>query len=186
MKTIHLLFSLITIIGITVIVGRLEPDTPRAYAESSHVEAVEASKKPEPAVTPPPPPAAAPARVLTVRQQLMQQAGIPEPEWPIVEDVVAKESGWCATKWEGEIGYCPAYHGVPAKVGYGLCQSTPAHKMAVMGEGWQTDPVKQLKWCHNYAQKYGSWGAAKKFRDCLGSCYSPRTHTTEFKRTTWF
>lgn len=116
----------------------------------------------------------------------MKAAGIPESEWLIAQDILSKESGLCPTKWEGEIGYCPAYHGVPTSAGYGLCQATPAHKMATAGADWATNPVTQMKWCNGYAQGYGSWSAAKKFRDCLGSCYSPRTKTTVFKRTTWF
>jgi len=73
------------------------------------------------------------------------------------------ESGNCPTKWQGEHGACPAYHGVPTdpNVGYGLCQSTPASKMAVMGEGWETSYELQDQWCTNYANnRYGGWANA--------------------------
>ena len=76
-----------------------------------------------------------------------------------------KESGNCPTKWQGEHGECPAYHGVPTNpgVGYGLCQSTPASKMAVMGPGWETSYALQDAWCTNYANKYGGWQGAYNF-----------------------
>lgn len=80
--------------------------------------------------------------------------------------IYGRESGNCPTKWQGEYGACPAYHGVPTdpKVGYGLCQATPASKMAVMGEGWQTSYELQDKWCTQYAiSRYGGWSAAYAF-----------------------
>lgn len=79
--------------------------------------------------------------------------------------IYGKESGNCPTKWQGEYGGCPAYHGVPTNpsVGYGLCQSTPANKMAVMGAGWETSYALQDAWCTNYANKYGGWAGAYTF-----------------------
>lgn len=189
MKTTHLLSSLIVIVTVALSLGGI-------YPPAEEANALEPLQSPETAKmdTKPSEPAKLATRSeakpdepkLTDRQKLMQAAGIPAADWPIVEDVVNKESGWCATKWEGEIGYCPAYHGIPEYGGYGLCQSTPAHKMATMGKGWETDPVLQLKWCHAYAQNYGSWAKAKEFRDCLGTCYSTRTHNYQNKVTTWF
>lgn len=193
MKTIHLLCSLVVIATMTLVLGGIYPPAPEAHAQTTvskapqapeKVETVNVPSKPEKPKADPPAPK--PARVLSQHEQWMTAAGVPEHDWPYAEDMLNKESGWCPTKWEGEIGYCPEYHGVPATGGYGLCQSTPAHKMAVMGPGWETDPVLQMKWCHQYALKYGSYKEAKKFRDCLGYCYSPRTNTTEFKKTTWF
>jgi hypothetical protein len=97
----------------------------------------------------------------------MQSAGIDPAEWPAVEFVLGHESGWCPSKWEGQIGYCPANYtevfspGNPGK-GYGLCQSTPAIKMASVADDWRDNPVTQLKWCHQYAQnRYGGWWNAK-------------------------
>lgn len=193
MKTIHLLFSVVVIIATALSLGGIYPPPQEAHAQTTHVEAPQEPEKQKTVDVPSKPterkidpPAQRPARVLSDRQKLMQAAGIPESDWAYAEDVILKESGWCATKWEGEIGYCPEYHGIPATGGYGLCQSTPAHKMASMGKGWETDPVLQLKWCHNYAQGYGSWAKAKEFRDCLGKCYSTRTHNYQNKVTTWF
>ena len=193
MKTIHLLCSLIVIVFVALALGGIYPPAPEAHAQTAvskapqAVQKSETSNEPTQAVKPAEAIVAqAPVRVLSQHEQWMEAAGVPESDWPYAEDMLNKESGWCPTKWEGEIGYCPEYHGVPATGGYGLCQSTPAHKMSRMGEGWETNPVLQMKWCHEYALQYGSYKQAKEFRDCLGSCYSNRTHTTEFKKTTWF
>ena len=99
------------------------------------------------------------------KESFMQKAGIAASDFGYVDHIVSRESGWCATKWQGEIGGCPAYHGAPGEgVGYGLCQSTPASKMATAGADWATNPVTQLRWCSSYAVgKYGSWSAAYAF-----------------------
>jgi uncharacterized protein YabE (DUF348 family) len=96
---------------------------------------------------------------------LMAAAGIAATDYPYANYIISRESGWCPTKWQGQVGYCPAYytdlHSTNAGYGYGLCQSTPANKMASAGADWQTNPVTQLRWCAGYAvDRYGSWGAA--------------------------
>lgn len=96
--------------------------------------------------------------VLDEHEQWMQAADIPKASWSAVDYIVSHESGWCPTKWEGEYGTCPAYHGVPSYGGYGLCQSTPPQKMASAGSDWKTNPITQLKWCSMHATAdYGSW-----------------------------
>jgi len=94
----------------------------------------------------------------------MALAGIPPRDYAAVSYIVSHESGWCPTKWEGDIGYCPPtyteqYNPADPDIGYGLCQSTPAIKMSYTdedgGSDWATDPVTQLKWCNWYAH-YGS------------------------------
>lgn len=108
----------------------------------------------------------APQPVLNPNQQLMQDAGIAESDWPAVDYIVSHESGWCQYKWEGE-GYCPpgyaeTYSEENQHVGYGLCQSTPAIKMASAASDWRNNAVTQLKWCSAYAQsRYGGWQAAQ-------------------------
>lgn len=97
------------------------------------------------------------------KQAVMSAAGISASQYPYVDYIISKESGWCHTKWQGEYGGCKSYHGTPtsASKGYGLCQSTPAWKMASSGADWATNPVTQLKWCTGYAEgRYGSWKAA--------------------------
>lgn len=76
------------------------------------------------------------------------------------------ESGNCPTKWQGEHGDCPAYHGTPssASVGYGICQATPGWKMASAGADWATNYATQDKWCSQYAaDRYGGWQGAYNF-----------------------
>ena len=92
-------------------------------------------------------------------------AGISPADYGAVDHIISKESGWCPTKWQGEYGACPAYHGAPTSsgLGYGLCQSTPASKMATAGADWATNPVTQLRWCDSYARKYGGWQGAYRF-----------------------
>lgn len=93
----------------------------------------------------------------------MALAGIPPQDYQAVDYIVSHESGWCPTKWQGDIGYCPAtyfqQYSPYALVGYGLCQSTPAIKMSYTNEDggadWATNPVTQLRWCNWYAH-YGS------------------------------
>ena len=162
MKTIHLLCSLIVIVAIALSLGGIYPPAEQAHAETTRSKAAgdaqkaetnnvsSSAEKPHTAQETKPgveKKTETPIRKLSDHEKLMQQAGIPEADWKYVDDAIGKESGWCATKWEGEIGYCPSYHGIPDYGGYGLCQSTPAHKMASMGAGWETDPIKQLKWC---------------------------------------
>ncbi len=125
------------------------------------------------------------------REQLMRIAGIPESEFASVNYIIGQESGWCTTKWQGQYGRCPEFYEElhdpsDSRYGYGLCQSTPGIKMASIAEDWQTNAVAQLKWCYNYMQGYGSANAAADFKLCLGECYSPRTKSTVFKKTTWF
>jgi len=103
--------------------------------------------------------------VLDQHQQWMQDAGIAQSDWPAVDYIVSHESGWCAMKWEGEIGYCPTeftefYSVDNAYKGYGVCQSSPASKMATIADDWQSNPVTQLKWCSTHADGYGGWWPA--------------------------
>lgn len=96
----------------------------------------------------------------------MARAGISPDQYQYADYIISRESGWCPTKWQGQYGGCPAYHGTPTSsgTGYGLCQSTPAWKMASAGADWATNPVTQLRWCTGYANgRYGSWQAAYNF-----------------------
>lgn len=96
---------------------------------------------------------------------VMSEAGIPSGDYGYVNYIVSNESGWCPTKWQGEVGYCPGYfepiYSTSSGPGYGLGQATPADKMAPFGSDWETNPVTQLKWATSYADgRYGSWEAA--------------------------
>lgn len=90
----------------------------------------------------------------------MALAGISADQYQYADYIISHESGWCPTKWQGEVGTCPVYHGAPTSsyTGYGLCQATPGYKMASAGDDWATNPITQLKWCTGYANgRYGSW-----------------------------
>jgi uncharacterized protein YabE (DUF348 family) len=100
------------------------------------------------------------------KAEWMVAAGLSPADYAAADYIISKESGWCPTKWQGEYGACPPYHGTPtsAGVGYGLCQATPGYKMASAGADWGVNPVTQLKWCTGYARnRYGSWQAAYNF-----------------------
>ena len=93
----------------------------------------------------------------------MALAGIAPSDYQYADYIISNESGWCPTKWQGEYGGCPVYHGTPTSpyIGYGLCQATPGYKMASAGSDWATNPITQLEWCNNYAvNTYGGWYGA--------------------------
>ena len=106
------------------------------------------------------------AVILGTRADWLIGAGVSPAEYAAVDYIISKESGWCPTKWQGEYGGCPAYHGSPTSggVGYGLCQATPGYKMSSAGADWATNPVTQLRWCSDYAKRrYGGWQQAYNF-----------------------
>ena len=95
------------------------------------------------------------------KEMVMAAAGISSSDYGYVNYIISRESGWCATKWQGQYGNCPPYHGTPASGGYGLGQATPGSKMASAGSDWATNPTTQMRWCNGYAHdRYGSWAAA--------------------------
>jgi TolA-binding protein len=125
---------------------------------------------------------AAAARPTGDKADWMAAAGIPESDWQYVDCVingcegVSAEGGWGGTtRWN-----------TTGSGAYGLCQSLPAAKMASAGDDYMTNPVTQLRWCHSYAQSYGSWQAAWDFRKCIGRCYSSRTGGYVNKDHTWW
>lgn len=140
-----------------------KPAMEQKKAEQSHTQQ-EAKKAPvEPQKAPEKPKTVISHVTPGSHQDWMTQAGIAPKDWVYVDYIVSHESGWCHLKWNGQVGYCPTSHG-PNKYGdggYGLCQSTPAAKMATAGADWQTNPVTQLKWCSGYAQsRYGGWAGS--------------------------
>ncbi|MEK7594432.1 MAG: G5 domain-containing protein [Patescibacteria group bacterium] len=92
----------------------------------------------------------------------MALAGISPSDYQYADYIISRESGWCPTKWQGEPGACPPYHGTPsAGLGYGLGQATPGSKMSAYGADWATNPVTQLKWASGYAKsRHGGWAGA--------------------------
>lgn len=97
------------------------------------------------------------------KQAVMGRAGIAVSDYPYVDYIASHESGWCPTKLQGQVGYCPGYapDSFPSSKGYGLVQATPGTKMATAGSDWATNPVTQLRWATGYAVgRYGSWEGA--------------------------
>jgi resuscitation-promoting factor RpfB len=88
----------------------------------------------------------------------MALAGIAPGDYTYADYIISHESGWCATKAQGE-HYCPAFpDNQYTSNGYGLCQATPGYKMQSSGSDWATNPITQLEWCSGYAKnRYGNW-----------------------------
>lgn len=100
------------------------------------------------------------------KSSLMAAAGISSGDYAYVNFIIARESGWCPTKLQGQIGYCPAYAPayIPSGIGYGLGQATPGGKMSPYGADWQSNPVTQLKWATAYAKsRHGGWAGAYNY-----------------------
>lgn len=75
-------------------------------------------------------------------------AGIAESDWPYVDYIVKRESGWNPNATNSSSGAC------------GLVQALPCSK--VPGNGY--DPVDNLRWANGYAVgRYGSWAGAYDF-----------------------
>jgi uncharacterized protein YabE (DUF348 family) len=105
------------------------------------------------------------------KEGIMRAAGIVDSDFPYVYFIINHENAlWCPTRWQGQ-NFCPAYYQekfpgaeTNTSTGYGLCQSTPAIKMATAGEDWRTNAVTQMKWCHSYAQRrHGGWLGAYNY-----------------------
>lgn len=119
------------------------PQAERAQAKPETVEPVGETAVAPPAPQPTP---------LTDKEQLMQAAGIPQSEWSATDYIVSRESSWNHLAVNAESGAT------------GLCQSLPASKMASAGADYMTNPVTQLRWCHQYAQqRYSGWWSAHAF-----------------------
>jgi uncharacterized protein YabE (DUF348 family) len=100
------------------------------------------------------------------KQAVMAAAGIASSDFAYVDYVISRESGWCPTKLQGQIGYCPPYapESIPSGLGYGLGQATPGTKMSGFGADWKTSAVTQLRWANSYAVgRYGSWSATYNY-----------------------
>ena len=107
---------------------------------------------------------------------IMSAAGIAADDQGYAAYIIDNENrAWCPIRWQGTAGcwaeYAEKFPGAEtsSQVGYGLCQSTPAIKMASAGADWRTNAVTQMKWCHNYAiSRYGSWEKAYNFKVSRG------------------
>jgi uncharacterized protein YabE (DUF348 family) len=85
------------------------------------------------------------------KEAVMRAAGISPSDYPYVNYIVSRESGWNAAARN------------PSGA-FGLCQALPGSKMASAGADWASNPVTQLRWCSGYASgRYGSWGGAYNY-----------------------
>lgn len=106
------------------------------------------------------------------RIAIMNAAGIASGDQGYAAYIIDNENAlWCPIRWQGTSGCAESYYEKftgaesSSQVGYGLCQSTPADKMASAGADWRTNPVTQMRWCASYAiGRYGSWLAAYNFK----------------------
>ncbi|MFC7503949.1 lytic transglycosylase domain-containing protein [Nocardioides sp. GCM10030258] len=77
--------------------------------------------------------------------QLMIEFGFPEDQWPYLDALWHRESGW------------NQFADNPTSSAYGIPQSLPGTKMAVVGADWQTNPETQIRWGLAYiAARYGN------------------------------
>ena len=86
------------------------------------------------------------------RQALVAVAGVAAADWVYLNHIFTKESRWNAAACN------------PSSKAFGLCQALPASKMAEIAGDYWTNPLTQVKWCHQYAiNRYGSWQNAYSF-----------------------
>lgn len=87
---------------------------------------------------------------------LMIEFGWPASEWPALDALWQRESGWNHLAEN------------PSSGAYGIPQSLPASKMATVGTDWKTNPETQIRWGLAYiGARYGSpqraWAHSEKF-----------------------
>lgn len=154
-----------------------EPKPNPFYVVTEPIQALEQPNLPkvEPVATIKPKPAPASSTAVSGgKQDWLRQAGIPESDWKWVDEIINRESTW-------------NYKAVNRSSGAtGLCQSLPANKMASAGADYLTNPVTQLKWCHQYAMGYGSWAKAAEYSRCVGNCFSSRANRVVYKDHKWW
>lgn len=75
----------------------------------------------------------------------MIEFGFPADQWPYLDALWQRESGWNHLAENRSSG------------AYGIPQSLPATKMAVVGSDWRTNPQTQIRWGLAYiAARYGN------------------------------
>jgi hypothetical protein len=82
-------------------------------------------------------------------QSLLAGFGFGADQWPCLDSLWQKESGWNHLAQN------------PSSGAYGIPQSLPGDKMATVGSDWQTNPETQIRWGLGYTQgRYGTPCAA--------------------------
>jgi hypothetical protein len=88
--------------------------------------------------------------------QLLLDFGFAEEQWRYLDALWQRESGWNHLAEN------------PSSGAYGIPQSLPAIKMAVVGDDWRTNPDTQIRWGLAYiAARYGTperaWAHSERF-----------------------
>lgn len=88
--------------------------------------------------------------------RLMTEFGWPASQWPALDALWYRESGWNQYAENRSSG------------AYGIPQSLPANKMAAVGPDWRSNPVTQIRWGLAYiGARYGSpqaaWAHSEQF-----------------------
>lgn len=98
-------------------------------------EAAERIAQRMPTKTPAPPPADIdPSSNRALGYRLMLEFGFGEDQWAALDALWRRESGWNHLAKN------------PRSGAYGIPQSLPAAKMAVVGGDWRTNPETQIRW----------------------------------------
>jgi hypothetical protein len=93
----------------------------------------------------PPPADIDPGTNRALGYQLLLDFGFPAAQWKYLDALWHRESGWNHLAEN------------PSSGAYGIPQSLPATKMAVVGPDWRTNPETQIRWGLAYiAARYGS------------------------------
>lgn len=80
-----------------------------------------------------------------IGQQIMLARGWDMSQWPCLDSLWTRESGWSTAAYNSSSG------------AYGIPQALPGDKMAVAGSNWRTDPATQINWGLSYiGGRYGT------------------------------
>lgn len=87
--------------------------------------------------------------------QLMLDFGFDEGQWQYLDALWHRESGWNHLAEN------------PSSGAYGIPQSLPGTKMAVVGDDWRTNPETQIRWglayiAARYGNPEGAWAHSQK------------------------
>ena len=87
--------------------------------------------------------------------QMLLEFGFDAEQWPYLDALWRRESGWNHLAEN------------PSSGAYGIPQSLPASKMAVVGEDWRTNPETQITWglayiAARYSNPQGAWAHSQR------------------------
>ena len=85
--------------------------------------------------------------IVESHELMLASAGIKESDWPYVEYIFSRESGWNASSVSAN-----------GCIGLGQnCLSNGQYFIKLACPNWQTDVICQIKRWDEYASKYGGW-----------------------------